>query len=161
MTLPTSPPISLIDVLTELRVVNPGRSLPISLGDADVRNLAGKPSGAISLSDLYGKSSYIPMTVQASGDSASGNSQISGGTLVCHPIVSVTNGRGNKTINWRVISASGGPVLTNPTSISPTVTQTFGKTSQGSSSMDLQADATDATGATVSSNIVTVYFDWG
>lgn len=161
MTLPTSPPISLSDVLTELRVVNSGRSLPISLGDADVRNLAGKPSGAVSLSDLYGKSSYIPMTVQASGDSASGNSQSSGGTLVAHPTVSVTNGRGAKTINWRVVSTTGTPVLSNQSSATPSVTQTYVKTSQGSSSMDLQADVTDATGATVSSNAVTVSFDWG
>lgn len=161
MTIRTSPPISLTDVLTELRVVNPGRALPISLGDADVRALAGKPSGAISLTDLYGKSSYIPMTVQASGDSASGDSSLNGGTLIGHPTVSVTNGRGAKSYNWRKVGGSAGPVLSNTTSPTATVTQTYGKTSQGSASIDLVCDVTDATGATVTSNQVSVNFDWG
>lgn len=72
MTLPASSPISLGDVLTEIRRVDPGRALPISLGDADVRALAGKPSGAVSLSDLYGKSSYIPMSGSLSDLSMTG-----------------------------------------------------------------------------------------
>ena len=58
MTLPLSGPISLSAVNTEL-----GRSSSavISLGETGVRNLARVASGAISLSNLYGKSS-IPST---------------------------------------------------------------------------------------------------
>ncbi|WP_347506206.1 hypothetical protein [Pseudomonas anguilliseptica] len=52
MALQTSGLISLSDVNVELgRAAN----APISLDEAAVRNLAGKPTGVISLSDLYGK----------------------------------------------------------------------------------------------------------
>lgn len=56
MTLQSSGAISLSQVNTEL-----GRSstAAISLGETAVRTLAGVPSGAISMSNLYGKSSVI------------------------------------------------------------------------------------------------------
>lgn len=55
MTLPASGAISLAQVAVEL-----GRAsnAAITLNETAVRTLAGKPSGAISLSDLYGKSNY-------------------------------------------------------------------------------------------------------
>lgn len=61
MTLPVSGnPISLANVNTEL-----GKSYnaTISLNDAAVRALAGESSGAISLANLFGKSSYNPGSV--------------------------------------------------------------------------------------------------
>jgi len=51
MTLPSSGEITLSMIRTEL-----GKSGTISLNDTDVRALAGKTSGAISLSNFYGKS---------------------------------------------------------------------------------------------------------
>lgn len=64
MPLPTTGPISFGDVREEL-----GRSSgPISLGDADVRALAGVSSGAISMSDLRGKSSDYGITLPSSID---------------------------------------------------------------------------------------------
>lgn len=51
MTLATEGPISLSDVRSEIG----GGSFPISLGDSRVRLMAGKPTGEISMSDLYGK----------------------------------------------------------------------------------------------------------
>lgn len=62
MTLPTSGAITLSNVLTELKIANSSRAAPISLGDADVLALAGKSAPPISLSDLYGKSSYVAMS---------------------------------------------------------------------------------------------------
>lgn len=61
MALPTSGPISLAQVRTELSL-----SGAISLGQAEVRNLAGLASGTISMSNLYGKSASTHlMTVGA------------------------------------------------------------------------------------------------
>ncbi len=54
MTLPSSGPISFSQINTELGKAS---NATISLNDGDVRNLAGKASGAISMSDLLGKSS--------------------------------------------------------------------------------------------------------
>lgn len=58
MTLPSpGNPISLNDVRIELESPN----ATISLNDTVVRTLAGKPTGAISLSDLYGKTSRMSL----------------------------------------------------------------------------------------------------
>jgi hypothetical protein len=62
MTLPATAPITLAQVMTELRTVTPGRAYPIALGDADVRALAGVASGPISLTNLLGKSAYVAMS---------------------------------------------------------------------------------------------------
>lgn len=59
MTLPTGA-ISLSQVNAEL---SQAATAPISLGQTHVRNLAGVPSGPISMSNLRGKSAYTPMTV--------------------------------------------------------------------------------------------------
>lgn len=161
MTLPVNPPISLTDVLAELRVVSPNRGAAISLGDSDVRALAGKPNGAVSLSDLFGKSSYIPMTVTATGDSgANYNSQLNGGTVSCYPSVMVQGGRGARTYNWRLVNNPNGVTLSNATSPSCTVSITFTKNSMGSATADLVCDVKDETGATVTSNTVQAYLEW-
>lgn len=54
MALPSTGAISLLDVRNEL-----GKTGAISLGDSAVRTLAGRTSGAISMSDLRGKSSKV------------------------------------------------------------------------------------------------------
>jgi hypothetical protein len=56
MTLPASGAISMSNINTELGRTS---SASINLNDSTVRGLAGKPSGAISLSDFYGKSGII------------------------------------------------------------------------------------------------------
>jgi hypothetical protein len=56
VTLPASFPLSMSQVLAELQLATPSRAYPISLHDTDVRTLAGVPSGAISMSNLLGKS---------------------------------------------------------------------------------------------------------
>ena len=56
MALPSTGPISMRDVNIEL--FNAENDL-ISLNDADVRELAGVPSGVISMSDLRGKGQWV------------------------------------------------------------------------------------------------------
>lgn len=60
MALPSSGAISLSLVNTEL---GKSASAAISMNDAAVRSLAGKSSGAISMSDLRGKSNIQPPTI--------------------------------------------------------------------------------------------------
>lgn len=57
MALPSTGAISMAQVRTEL-----GGSGPISLGDANVRSLAGVPSGPISMTNLHGKSAVVGPT---------------------------------------------------------------------------------------------------
>ena len=74
MTLPVSGQISLSQVITELT----GPPGAIRLGQNNVRNLAGKPSGQISMSDLWGKSSTPPPSPR--GDYISGGPVVADGT---------------------------------------------------------------------------------
>lgn len=117
MTLPASGSISLGDVMTELRVTNPGRAYPISLGDSDVRALAGVPSGAISLSNLYGKSSYTPMSGSVP-DVSDTDTIGTGGNHTHHtPIsVSVSGGTAPFSYAWTKLSGAGNVTATNAAS---------------------------------------------
>ena len=63
MALPTTGPISLAQVAAELGRPN----TEISLNDADVRALAGKPTGPVTLADLRGKSSGATLVAGRSG----------------------------------------------------------------------------------------------
>lgn len=65
MTLPASGTISMSQVSTELGL---GATSTRSLGDANVRSLAGVPSGPISFSNLHGKSASSPLGASKSGD---------------------------------------------------------------------------------------------
>jgi hypothetical protein len=67
MALPSSGPISLSQVNVELGL---STTAQISLNDAAVRNLFGKPTGTISLSDGYGKSNEFAFTITANQTNA-------------------------------------------------------------------------------------------
>jgi hypothetical protein len=70
VTLPASGTISMLMVDQELGTGGGG----LNLNDYRVRALAGRPSGSISMADLRGKSSYVPMSlVLYSNESGSDN----------------------------------------------------------------------------------------
>lgn len=102
MTLPATGAISLSQVSVELG----GAAGSVrSLGETAVRNLAGVPSGAISMSSLRGKSAYTPMTVVGydvyDNDLATGTQY----TDNWYPSVAVTaGGSGGFTYLWTFIS---------------------------------------------------------
>jgi hypothetical protein len=162
MTLQASGTISLTDVMNEIRLVNPGRAYPISMGDADVRALAGVPSGPIGLSNLYSKSSYIPMNVTGNGDSHSAYSGVGGNSPVtCHPSVSVTNGSGGYTYSWSFTSNPQSCALNATTSAACNVSHTFSINANGTASATLQCIVTDSTGHSVTATGITADLDWG
>lgn len=66
MALPSSGPITASQINIELGRAS---SAPFSLGGAEERALAGKPSGSISFSDFHGKSSEISVTMSAGSSS--------------------------------------------------------------------------------------------
>lgn len=155
MTLPASGLISLSDVLTELQKANGSRALPISLGDADVLALAGKSAPPISLSDLYGKSSYTPMIVTPQNAYGSGYSGTAGGVASATASVSIAGGSGGNTFAWSFASNPGGLTFSGQTN-GPFcgVKKSFVKNSQGSFPAQLQCVITDNTG-----HVVTAYAD--
>lgn len=159
MTLPVTAPITLGQVLTELRTTNPGRALPISLGDADVRALAGIASGPISMTNLLGKSSYIPMTLTGFPASNSADSTTSGGTVACSPAITISGGSGGYTVSWAFVTPDG-CTLVGGNSLSCTVSHTYVKTSIGGANATVRATVTDNTGHTQTID-VTATLDWG
>lgn len=143
MTTPSSGAISLTDVMNELRIANPSRAYPISLGDTDVRALAGIPSGAISLSNLYGKSSF---TVTGNSNSSSSSSMSSAGTARCSPSVTVVGGAAPISYSWSFTSNPNTCTLSGANSVACTVGKAYVKNANGSASATLQCVVGDSAG---------------
>lgn len=142
MTLPTTGSLSLSDVLTELKIANPSRTAPISLGDADVLALAGKSAPPISLSDLYGKSGIPPVVVTGHGDSNSVTSAV-GTQVACHPSATYTGGNGAApSYFWEFVTNPNGCAISNQTSQTCTVTHAYTTNSSGSASATLKCTVT-------------------
>lgn len=168
MTIRTTPPISLSDVMAELRVANPGRAYPINLGDADVRALAGIPSGAISLGDLYGKSAGTvtppptpsPLTVQAQGGDGYADSSSVGGTVQCFVSATTSGGTGAITHLWEFISNPGQFTLSNSNSATARVSKNYTRFSNGYAEATLKYTARDSAGAEVVAQPVTASLTW-
>lgn len=159
MTLPASGAIGLTDVLNELKITTPSRALPISLGDSDVLALAGKSAPPISLSDLYGKSSYIPLSVTGNNDSASAVSA-SAGTVTCHPSVTVTGGSGGTTYAWSFTSNPNGCSLGAATAATCNVSHSYATNAFGSANAVLQCVVSDNTGHSKTLGGITGDLDW-
>lgn len=159
MTTPVSGSISLTHVLAELQTMNPGRGFPISLGDSDVRQLAGVLSGPISMSDLYNKSAYVPMSGQAFDDVQSFSSYRAG-TASTHPYATLSNGIAPYSITWSFTSNPDNAVINaGQGTLTPTVSTTYGRFAEGGFTADLQCVIIDGAGNTLTLNC-SVIADW-
>jgi len=125
MALPSAPnSISMSQVNVELSRT---ATATISLGETAVRNLAGKPSGTISMSDLRGKSAYTPMSLSYTG----GLGEVFSGSCVtvsATATVTVTGGTPPYSFQWTRTAGSTTPTSrtvssTTSTSDSLTVSQ--------------------------------------
>lgn len=158
MTLPTTGALSLSDVLTELKIANPSRTVPIILGDADVLALAGKSAPPISLSDLYGKSAYSPVTAVGNNATGSSSSAVNGGTAACSPSVTPSGGLGTYTYSWS-FDISDGCTLSNATLRTCLVAHIYSRYDTGSASAVLRCVVSDGrTSVTVTG--ITANLDW-
>lgn len=147
MTLPLSAPISLTQVMDELRTVAPGRAYPISLGDADVRALAGVPSGPISLTTLLGKSAYIAMSgsIADTFDNA-----VIGGVNYSHPVpvtFSLSGGQAPFSYAWSKLSGDGDVTAINAASTNTNFTVSRFASPGDVMTQVVQCTVTDGTGA--------------
>lgn len=144
MTLQASGAISLGDVLAELQRGNSGRGYPISLGDSDVLALAGKSAPPISLSDLYGKSSYATMSVVTASNNGNYNSSTGPGTAYAYPSVSVSRGVPGYSYKWIILSSTGSPTLANDTAAQCSLSQGYIKNATGNFTATVQCTITDS-----------------
>lgn len=145
-----SAPITLADVMTELRTVTPGRAYPISLGDADVRALAGITSGAISLTDLLGKSAYVAMSgsVPNVSTTAAINTSLNYTKNVAVS-VSLAGGLAAFSYSWSHVSGDGAVVAANASTVNATFPVGRFDTPGDVLSQVVQCTVTDSTGATL------------
>ena len=150
MTTPSSPPIGMKDVATELGVSSVG----LSLSASNVRTLAGVPSGAVSLHDLLGRSAYTPMNPSAGPDGQVGH----GATTSYVFSVTPNGGVGPYTYQWSIAGQGGsdpgpsdgaffGSQTDSSCTIVITLQQPFTDWSVG-----VYCAVTDSTGRTVNSN---------
>ena len=160
MTITSTAPITLTDVMNELRIVNPGRAYPIALGDADVRALAGIASGPISLGDLKGKTSYIAPSGVGVNASASFTSGLGAGTASCNPSVTPSGTGTPFTYAWSFTSNPNGCTLGSAASQTCSVSKAFGFNTSGTANATLQVVITDTSAATATVGGITAHLDW-
>lgn len=161
MTLPTSGPISIGSVAAEL-----GIGLPLSLGDSRVRELAGVPSGPISLGNLYGKTAGSaapppsPLTVQTAGGQGSRSTNAGNVVVSCTVSANASGGTGALTYQWEFISNPGQFVLSNSNQATAGVSKSVARFSSGSGTAGLRVTVRDQAGAVVSAEPVYATLEW-
>jgi hypothetical protein len=151
MTLPTSGSISSDQIMAELRVANPTRAFPLSLTDADVLALAGKSVPPISIpADLYGKSSYTPMSGSVPDVSSTAQSDPPSNTVAHIPInVVFTGGQAPFTYAWSHVSGTGTVTAANANNTTANFTVAKFSTPGDEQTQVVQCVVTDSTGATM------------
>lgn len=160
MTLPTSGSLSLSNVLAELQIANPARALPISLGDPDVLALAGKSALPISLSDLYGKSSQLPLTVDVQTFDGVFSSAFSGGTASAQAFASAAGGSGGYSFTWVVVSSPGGATIGPLDGSAVDISHRFTKLSDGAVTVIFNLTVTDSQGHVVTIPNISITAEW-
>lgn len=153
MTLPSSGPISMSQVSTELGRASTATT---SLGESATRTLAQVASGAIGFNNLLGKSN---LTASGVDDNRSYSSVGGGGTANAFPSVNRSGGTGSYTYSWSLTSNPGGATLSNATSQTATVGKSFVKDSSGSFTAVLQCVVTSGSASVTVTNI-TATADW-
>jgi len=108
MTLPSSGPMSASMINVEL-----GRAsnAPFNINGSAERALAGKPSGAISFSDFYGKSNLPPTTGSMVSGASGNNTGYSNGAYLSGAWGSFSGtlyGLSPTSFNWNVVTGSLG-----------------------------------------------------
>lgn len=158
MTLPTSGPIGLAQIATEL-----GLGMPLSLTDPRVLALAGKSAPPVTMpTDFYGKSAGATAAFTATGYDASGSATSNGvgGTVSCSPSIAEMGGTAPYTRTWSITSNPGGCSLSDANSPSCTVYKSYGRYSAGTATAVLQCVSADSAGHTVTTTGINARLDW-
>ena len=126
MTLPTTGPISAMQVRAELGVGG-----EISLGQAEVRDLAEVPTGPVSFADLRGKTGPQPpstLTATGNSDTATGDATGVSFTAYAYPSVTITGGTAPYTVRVSIATQKdGGFSLSGEETATPTVAHQIGR----------------------------------
>lgn len=105
--------ISMSQVNTELKNT---ATATISLNDAKVRSLAGRPSGTISMSDLRGKSWTVPVNVIVfNGNVTAGGNSFNVNHNVYNAYIQIAVGSGTSRVYYNIDGGSSGNVNPNET----------------------------------------------
>lgn len=153
--LPLTGPISIGMVAAEL-----GIGLPLSLGDARVRALAGVPSGPISLGQLRSKSAQGPLTASSEDGYGDRDSSNGGGTASCSPSVSAAGGSGGYTYLWSFTSNPSSCSLGSATSAVCSVSRSYPRFGSGDADATLQCVITDSSGQSITKSGISAYLTW-
>lgn len=134
----------------------------IGMNDASVRMLAGVSSGAISLSNLYGKSysSYTPMTATGTGGDNQALTTSGAGSCSVQCYVTPYNGSGSYTYSWSIVTNSGVVSISNMTSQTCNAYHNFSRNTSGSAAATLQCIITDSTSHNITVSNINVTLEW-
>lgn len=137
MALPSSGPITMAQVAAEIGISASG----LSLDDSRVRQLAGRPSGSISMSDLLGKAWLLPPTIAVG--SWSGSFYNGEYRTYSSDTLTLSLGGGAGTVTYTTLSGNSNTGFTQK---SQTSYEFFSRTAAGGT-RDVRFTVTNASGS--------------